>query len=58
MQGHVHTGIGAVVFVTVAAIIGLNVVRIAAAFAAKSQTPAVAKIGKSVGATVTFGGTA
>lgn len=56
MQGHVHTGIGAIVFVTVAAIVGLNVVRFSAALAAKSQTPFVAKLGKSVGATVTFGG--
>jgi hypothetical protein len=56
MQGHLHTGIGAVVFVTVAAIVGFNVVRIGAAMAAKSQNSAVAKIGKSVGATVTFGG--
>lgn len=56
MQGHVHTGLSAIVFVTVAAIVGINVVRLVAAKAAKSDTSALAKAGKAVGATVTFGG--
>ncbi|MHB8674584.1 MAG: hypothetical protein ACYDAK_13030 [Candidatus Limnocylindrales bacterium] len=51
-----HTGIGAVVFVTVAAIIGFNVVRIGAAMLAKQSNPLAAKTGKALGATVTFGG--
>ena len=54
MQGHVHSGIGAIVFVTVAAIVGINVVRIIAAQIAATQSGA--KIGKAIGATVTFGG--
>jgi hypothetical protein len=55
LQGHVHTGIGSIIFVTVAAIIGLNVVRIGAAMLAKQSNSGAARVGKALGATVTFG---
>jgi hypothetical protein len=53
---HVHTGFVVAVTVTVYAIIGLNVWRLAAAHAANSSNPTIAGIGQSAGALVHFGG--
>jgi hypothetical protein len=54
VDDHIHTGFVTVAFVTVAAIVGINVVRFVAAQLATRD--ATAKLGKALGATVTFGG--
>lgn len=55
MNEHVHTGFAAFLFAGVSALIFLNLVRLGAAYAVKSETPAISSAGKTVGALVHFG---
>jgi hypothetical protein len=52
MQPHLHTGFVTFAYVTLAAIVGLNLVRFAAAKLTEHESTAT--FGKSVGALVTF----
>jgi hypothetical protein len=54
MQQHVHTGVMAVLFAGVSAVVVINVTRIVAAKAASSDRPGLQTVGKAVGALVTF----
>jgi len=54
MQQHVHTGVMAVLFAGISAVVVINVTRIVAAKAATSDRPGVQTVGKAVGALVTF----
>ena len=52
MEGHLHTGIVSLTVTTVAVIVGIHLIRFAAAkLAANGPT---ATLGKALGATVTF----
>lgn len=53
MHQHTHTGVIAFAYVTVAAIVGLNLVRLAAA--KLTENPSTATAGKALGALVHFG---
>lgn len=55
MNEHLHADIEDVVFITVAAIVGLNVVRLAAAWAVQ-RGGWVGSVGTTVGGLVRFGG--
>jgi hypothetical protein len=53
MHQHTHTGVIAFVYVTVAAIVGLNLVRLGAAMLASNAKTET--VGKALGALVHFG---
>lgn len=53
---HLHTGIVNAVYITIIAVVGLNLWRLVAARAVTSSNPTVASIGRSAGALVHFGG--
>jgi len=53
MHQHTHNGLIAFAYVTVAAIIGLNLVRLGAAWL--SDNPKTEPVGKALGALVHFG---
>lgn len=53
---HLHSGVVAFVWVTVAAVVGMNLWRIVAAKAVTSNNSTVAGIGRAAGALVQFGG--
>ena len=53
MHQHTHTGVIAFAYVTVAAIVGLNLVRIGAAML--TNNPKTETVGKAIGALVHFG---
>lgn len=53
---HLHSGVVAVLWVTVAAVVGINLWRLAAAKAVSSGNPALQSAGKAAGALVHFGG--
>jgi hypothetical protein len=54
-NGHVHTGVIAVAFAGVSAIIVINLVRLAAARLTASGNPTISSVGASVGALVHWG---
>ena len=54
MREHYHSSVENVIFYGLSAILVINLTRIGASWAAKSQTPMLASAGKAVGALVTF----
>lgn len=56
MVPHFHGGFAAFLTVTLYAIIGMNLTRLAAAKAADSENATLQNIGRTVGSLVTFGG--
>lgn len=55
MHQHTHSGLIAFAYVTIAAIVGLNLVRLGAAWMVKN--PSTEPAGKALGALVHFGNT-
>ncbi len=53
---HLHSGVVAVLWVTVAAVVGINLWRLSASKLVTSSSPGVASFGKAMGALVHFGG--
>ena len=53
---HLHSGVVAVAWVTVAAVVGFNVWRLIAAKAASSNNGTISAVGRAAGALVHFGG--
>ena len=53
---HLHNGIVSFAYITLAAIVGLNLWRLAAAKLVTSGNPTVAALGRAAGALVQFGG--
>lgn len=52
---HLHTGIVSFAYIGIAAVVFLNLWRLAAARAVLSGNPTIASVGKAAGALVTFG---
>ena len=52
---HIHTGIVNAIYITLVAIVGLNLWQLASAKLALSGNPTVASIGRASGALVHFG---